>query len=238
MITMPMGQAIAGYRVGVIYIEDVWYPLVPGNVVNASTFDFPVRLAPVHISIPSLFGTDSVDVFDAVMEACLQLKREGVWAISSACGFFGKYQARVREALGMPVALSSLVQIPWIRALVPGRIGVLTADSSSFDAELLAACGVFDSSELEVAGLQDAPEFSAILEGRGSFDNDVVRQEVVDAALSLDLDGVGAILLECSDMPPYASAIQQATGKPVFDFTTLIRYLHTAVAQRAYSGFI
>ncbi|MDR1834018.1 MAG: aspartate/glutamate racemase family protein [Propionibacteriaceae bacterium] len=243
-VVMPRGQALAGYRVGVIYIEDVWYPLLPGNIVNATTFEFPVLHRPVRgLGIGKLFGEDSADVFDAVLQACLELQADGVWAISAACGFFGKYQARARERLRVPVALSSLVQIPWIRALIPqGKIAVLTADSASLDAELLHACGVASSDGLVVAGLQDAPQFSAILQGRGSFDNEAVRGEVVAKALEVcgevGGDGVGAILLECSDMPPYAAAVQAATGKPVFDFTTLIRYLHSAVAHRPYPGFI
>ncbi|MPN38419.1 hypothetical protein SDC9_185943 [bioreactor metagenome] len=87
--------------------------------------------------------------------------------------------------------------------------------------------------------MRHEPEFSCILEGRGSFDNGKVEREVVGKALSCFEEAeVGAILLECSDMPPYAWAVQAACGVPVFDFTTLIRYLHSAVAQRPYCGFI
>ena len=49
---------------------------------------------------------------------------------------------------------------------------------------------------------------------------------------------LAAILLECSDMPPYAAAVQEATQLPVFDFITLIRWLRSGVAQRPYSGWI
>ena len=36
---------------------------------------------------------------------------------------------------------------------------------------------------------------------------------------------MSAILLECSNMPPYAYAVQRATGLPVFDCTTLSNYM-------------
>jgi hypothetical protein len=49
---------------------------------------------------------------------------------------------------------------------------------------------------------------------------------------------IGAILLECSDMPPYASDVQQAVNLPVYDFITLIKWVHSAVAQKPYYGFI
>lgn len=240
-VQMAPGQQMAGYPIGIIYIEDVWYPMVPGNVVNASTFEFPVRLKPVRgLDIDSLFGEGAGDVSAAVLAACRELEAEGVRAISAACGFFGQYQAKLAPQLRVPTALSSMVQLPWIQALVPGRkIAVLTADSTALDESLLASCGVTDPSSLLVGGLQDATEFSAILQGRGSFDNEAVKAEVVSLARSLCAGAeVGAVLLECSDLPPYAAAIQAAVGLPVFDFTTLIRWLHSGVAQRPYGGWI
>jgi Asp/Glu/hydantoin racemase len=40
---------------------------------------------------------------------------------------------------------------------------------------------------------------------------------------------IGAIVLECTNMPPYRADIQTATGLPVFDITTLVRMVHEAV---------
>lgn len=240
-VSMAPGQNIAGYHVGIIYIEDVWYPMVPGNVVNASTWEFPVLLQPVRgIDIPALFGPEHKDLSKPVLEACRELEQRGVRAISSACGFFGRYQAKIAPKLGVPAALSSLVQIPWIRTVLPGRkIAVLTADSDSLDPEILEACGVTDTSDLVFCGFQYEPQFSAINQHRGSFDNNQVEHELVSAAEEACRDPeVGVILLECSDMPPYAAAIQAAVGVPVFDFTTLIRWLNGAVAQRPYGGWV
>lgn len=240
-VRMAPAQVVAGFPVGVIYIEDVWYPMVPGNVVNASTFPFPVRLQPVRgLDISKLFGSERVDVSDSVLAACQELEQAGVRAICSACGFFGRYHARVSPRLNVPAALSSLVQIPWIRIILPGRkIAILTADSSSLDDEIWTSCGVGDTSDLVIGGLQNEPEFSCIIEGRGSFDNDGVQNEVVRLAKRLcEDDQVGAVLLECSDLPPYAAAIQSAVGRPVFDFTTLIKWLHNAVAQKPYGGWV
>jgi hypothetical protein len=47
---------------------------------------------------------------------------------------------------------------------------------------------------------------------------------------------VGAILLECSDLPPYAWAIQRASALPVFDFITLIRWVYISLTQQPYFG--
>lgn len=244
IVKMKKGQNIAGFPIGIIYIDDVYYPMVPGNIVNGYTFPFPVRLKAVEgLDCANLFGT-SRGVEEKVLEACKKLEQEGVRAISAACGFFGNYQAQIAEQMDLPVALSSLVQLPWIATLLKKdqTIGVLTASKDSFTDKLLDSCGVSEElkKRLVVKDLGHEKEFSCIIEGRGEFDNGAVRREVVGKALEImeESPQTGAILLECSDMPPYAYAVQAATGLPVFDFTTLIRWLHSAVAQTPYCGFI
>ena len=104
-VRMAPAQVVAGFPVGVIYIEDVWYPMVPGNVVNASTFAFPVRLQPVRgLDISKLFGSERVDVSDSVLAACQELEQAGVRAICSACGFFGRLP---------PVTTSEVTRSRW-----------------------------------------------------------------------------------------------------------------------------
>lgn len=244
IIRMQKGQNIAGYPIGIIYIDQVYYPMLPGNIVNGYTFPFPVRLMAVEgLDCPNLFQA-TAPVWEKVLAACHKLEQEGVRAISAACGFFGNYQLQAAEALDVPVALSSLVQLPWIAALLQKgqKIGVLTADASSLSTKLLESCGVDAAlrQRLVIKDLRHEKEFSCILEGRGEFDNTEVRKEVVGKALELVTEHpeTGAILLECSDMPPYAYAVQAAVQLPVFDFTTLIRWLHSAVAQMPYCGFI
>lgn len=241
-VQMMKGQNIAGFPVGILYIEDVWYPMMPGNVVNGYTYDFPVRLKAVEgLDVEHLFHPEKYDVFDSICKAAMDLKREGVRAIAGACGFFGNYQKQLAAVVGLPVALSSLMQIPWILPLLKPsqKIGVLTADKSALTDSLLSNCDA-TRQRLIIKDLRHEPEFSAILEGRGSFDNDKVCQEVVGKALELthESEDIGAILLECSDMPPYAHAVQAATQLPVFDFVTLIRWLESAVCQKGYWGFI
>lgn len=242
-VRMQDHQQIAGHSVGIIYIEDVWYPLVPGNVVNACTYDFPVRMRGVpNLDIDRLFRADPTIADDIIALGKHMIEKEGIRALCSACGFFGNFHKQVAEALDIPVALSSLVQIPWIKSIIKPhqKIGVLTADASSLTDQLLENCFVEDPGLLIVKDLRHGPEFSAILEYRGQFDNGKVREEVVAAALEL-LEGeedIGAILLECSDMPPYAYAVQQATQLPVFDFITLIKWLHNSTTQKPYSGHI
>ena len=241
VIRMQKGQNIAGFPIGILYIDDVYYPMVPGNVVNGWTYKYPVRLKAVPgLTIERLFAADPGIGSDLIL-AGRDLEKEGIRAITAACGFFGNFQKEMAAAMHVPVAMSSLIQIPWIRALLgPDRkIGVLTADASSLTDHLLASCGA-SRDGLIIRDLRHAPHFSCILEGRGEFDNAEVRREVTAAAADLIASdpAVGAILLECSDMPPYASDVQRVTGLPVFDFITMINWLEQSVAQKPYTGFI
>ncbi len=241
-VHMQKGQNIAGYSVGILYLDNVWYPLVPGNVVNACTYDFPVRMKAVpNLDTPRLHSGDPA-LAEEIIKAAKELEKEGVRAISSACGFFGHFHKQVADALDIPVCLSSLVQVPWIKTTLKRnqKIGVLTANASAITEEMLQSCCVEDPSLLVIRDLRNEPHFSAIMEDRGSFDNTEVRKETVKAAKELveQNDDIGAILLECSDTPPYAFAVQRAVGLPVYDFITMIRWLHHAVSQKPYQGFI
>ena len=40
---------------------------------------------------------------------------------------------------------------------------------------------------------------------------------------------VGAIVLECTNMPPYTADIQRETGLPVFDVVSLVSLVHGAL---------
>lgn len=105
---------------------------------------------------------------------------------------------------------------------------------------LLESCGVVDKDNLIIKDALKTEEFATVVNMRGYFDNSIAKEEIVALARELveENDDLGAILLECSDMPPYAYAVQEATQLPVFDFITLINWLHNATAQRPYNGWI
>jgi len=233
------GQYIAGHAIGIIHLE-VWYPLIPGNVVNATTYNYPVRLKQLQGGTQDKIHRGDPTILEAIIEAGRELEGEGVRAIAGACGYLGNYQRQVAAALDVPVYLSSLVQVPMIyRGLKPHqRIGILCADGPALTPSILAACGVTMDIPVTVLGLQDKPEFSNITYSRGEFDVDRVEAEVVESAKQLVMEhpDTGAILLECSDMPPFARAVQRAVRLPVFDFITMINWIHHAVVQRSYEG--
>lgn len=242
IISQKKGQYVSGYSVGILYLDKCWYPVLPGNVANLNTYNFPVRLKRVPNCTTSKVLNGDSSVLDSIITAAKQLEAEGARAISAACGFFGNYQQEVASAVNIPVYLSSIIQIPWIQAGLKKdrKIGILTAYEKGMTEKLFNSCGINDSNNCVIADLSHLPEFSAIIHNRGHFNNEIVEQEVVNTAKQLlqDHPEIEAILLECSDLPPYASTIQGETSVPVFDFITLINWIHFSTSQKPYDGFI
>lgn len=116
----------------------------------------------------------------------------------------------------------------------------MTANAIAMSEQIFESCGINKTDDLVIADLRHGENFHNIMEDQGSFDNTGVRDDVVNAAMKLveENPDVGAILLECSDMPPYAWEIQKATKRPVFDFITLINWMENACQQRPYDGWI
>ena len=240
-ITIPGGQHVAGGAIGILVLT-LAYPLLPGNVANASTYDYPVLFKVLKgTDIPQILGADP-SLLDKVIEGGRELQKQGARAVIGACGYFANYQKEAAAQLDIPTFLSSLVQIPVMRqSLKPGqKVGVICADRPSLTPSALSQCGVDDLSDLVIYGAQDLPEFRNILEGTGRFNSHKLEQELVGLANQMVAKNpdIGTILLECSDMPPYAWAIQNATRLPVFDFITLIDWIHQGVVRRPFTGFM
>jgi hypothetical protein len=223
-------------------VLDARYPCVPGNVANASSYSFPVRFQRIEGgSIERLLYNRDPELAKPFIEAALALQEAGVKAVSGACGFMALFQKQVAAALDIPVLLSSLLQIPFIYSVTGKPVGILTADASALTPRHFEGVGVSQDIPLEIIGLEDCPEFSSsILREKGTLDSSLIEAEVVEKALQLQRrnPGIGAILLECSDLPPYASAIQRATGLPVFDYIGMIEHVGRSFRARPYQGFM
>jgi hypothetical protein len=239
--TAPARPLAYGYTIGMLCAD--WnIPFVPGDLNNATTFDFPVRYLAVEGASGAQVLTGDASAYDELfVAAAKQLEAEGVRAITGNCGYMAAYQEVVAAAVSVPVFMSSLLQAPLLlRMLRPDqRLGVLVANGGGISEAVLRGAGVADAARLNIWGLDDKPHFNeVILREIGSLDEDRIRSEVVEAAVeAVEADPtVGAILLECSDLPPYARSVHEATGLPVFDWAGFIRYVHDAVAPRSYSG--
>jgi hypothetical protein len=239
-VSIPKGQAVAGHAVGILVL-DLHYPYLPGNVANATTFDFPVLYKVLKGAGDEILEADP-SLLDKVIAGGKELEEQGVRAVVGSCGYFGNYQKEVAEALDVPVFLSSLMQVPLIMhsLKLDQKVGILCAVKDSLTPKMLEACGITDLSRIAIAGAQDIPDFQRILGFEGKFNSRKLEEDLVKMAEQLVSDNpeIGALLIECTDMPPYSWAIQDAIQLPVFDYITLINWIHQACVRKPFAGFV
>ena len=243
------GRALYGQAIGILLFDGRRYPVLPGDVANASTYDFPVRLKVVKdlfdVPEPPVRWVDRKPPAGALLlrEAAIELRDEGVRAIVAACGFFVGVQDLLAASAGVPVFTSPLIYVPLLSRMVGNRkIGILTASKSLLDSAFLHAAGITEAMNVVIEGIEDSHEFYATHMGgkRTDMDVDLLRDEIVGIAKRFferhpDMAGM---LLECSNLPTFSADIQQATGLPVFDYISFIRFVHASVVQRPYDGFL
>ncbi len=223
-----------GFTVGILML-DTRFPRIPGDMGNASTFPFPVRYHRVAGAHPDLVVRRGAEgLLPDFIEGARQLEREGVGAVTTNCGFLVKYQRELAAAVRVPVFTSSLLLVPLVhRMLAPGRrVGLMTVNGAGLSAEHLAGAGIGPDIPLAVAGMEGEKEFTRVLlDDELELDVDAAREEHVRVARRLvsDHPDLGAIVLECTNMPPYAADVQRVTGLPVFDIVSLVTMAHSAL---------
>jgi hypothetical protein len=157
--------------------------------------------------------------------------------ITTTCGFLSLYQREIAAHVGVPVATSSLMQIPFIeRVLPPGkRVGVLTVSAANLTEEHLGAAGADPATP--VVGTDDGSEFSRVMiNDEERLDVAAAERDILAAGdrLVASHDSIGAVLLECTNMVPYARALSQRLRRPVFSIYTFVTWFHSGLIPRAF----
>lgn len=234
------GPYAAGIPIGVIMM-DARVPYPPGSPNNARTFDYPVTYELIgEANYDSLIYAPRFDELrERFLEAGRRLVERGVKAIVGSCGFMVLFQHELARELPVPVYSSSLLQLPMIAQTISPEslVGVITFSGSSLTDRHMEIATAGLPIRTVIHGLEERSAFrSAVHEESGVLDFEAVEADVVAEALVLQEANpdVGAILLECSDLPPYAPAIAEATGLPVYHFMTLIDWAYRAVEPRRY----
>jgi Asp/Glu/hydantoin racemase len=232
------GRAIYGVPLGILMLE-ARFPRIPGDMGNGTTWPFPVLYHVVTGASPEkVVLKGAAGLLPDFVAAARELVRLGAEAITTNCGFLSLFQRELAAAVNVPVVTSSLMQVPWVQATLPPgkRVGLVTVSAATLTPAHLEAAGV--SLDTPVAGTENGREFFRVLikAEKDDMDVELARQDVVEAALDLVArhPDVGAIVLECTNMPPYAAAVQQATGLPVYDIYSLITWFHAGLRPRSF----
>jgi hypothetical protein len=223
-----------GRMLGILTL-DTAFPRIRGDVGCEDTFDFPVRFATVPGAAPEAVvhrGEDAA--LPAFIAAAHELCDGGAIGIATTCGFLARWQDALTAALPVPVLASALMQAALVQRTLPRgrRLGIVTYSVDDLGPDVLRAAGVPPDTPL--AGVDPSGVFArTIRHGAAKLDHGAMAADVVAAARRL-VDAhrdVGAIVLECANMPPYAAAVREATGRPVFDAADLVRWFYAGLAR-------
>lgn len=214
--------AKAGF-LGIVML-DTRFPRPLGDIGHPDSFGFPTRRGVVSGAWPdkvvaSAAGLRAAQVVPAFVAVMRQLERDGARAITTSCGFLVLLQKELQAAVKVPVVTSSLLQLPGLLSREP-QVGVLTISARHLGADYLRAAGVRRDrlAGVVVQGVDPAGAFAtAILGNLPAMDLERACADVVAAGLALKAraPALRTVVLECTNMPPYAQAIREATGLAV-----------------------
>jgi hypothetical protein len=236
---------------GIILVDDV-YPGFPGDVRNASAHAFPIQYEVAEgVDLQKLVvDEDKSPCLGPVRRAARRLERMGCRAIAAECGYFAYFQKEVAGSVGVPVFMSSLLQVPWAQQLVgPNKmVGILAASRAFLSDTHLEAVGIEIGSNYVVGGAMDAgccPDFDNlwIADVRPDPPQAVyerAERDLVAVGVDFFLEhrNMGAMVLECTGFPPFARALQREIDIPIFSWGTLLDYAYSVVAHRDYYGHV
>lgn len=213
---------------GVISL-DSRFPKPSNHIKHPASFNFPILYKTVKgATVARLIADRDPALLEPFLDAARELEQEGVKAITGSCGFLALYQKEIAAAVSIPVFMSSLIQVPLVsRMLGAARpVGIIVADENSLTKDHLHGVGISDE-PIVIAGMQGQAQFRDVILQARSNDLDMGRfaaelDDVVDTLIS-ENPGVGALVLECTDLSHFAPTLQQRIGLPVFDLSSLTR---------------
>ncbi|NVK72970.1 MAG: aspartate/glutamate racemase family protein [Oceanospirillaceae bacterium] len=216
------------FKLGVIMLNTN-FPRVLGDIGNPETFDYPViykRVSSAKVSAVVSSDGISQSVKNDIFSTISELEEEGADLIVTSCGFLGEIQKELQSVSNIPVITSSLLLIPFVRTLISDddKIGVLTFDKASLKEKHF---GGYFSNDIVINDIPKTGElYQVIKNDHLVLDTEKAKSEVVAVALDLihNNEKIKAIILECTNLPPYIDAIREATGLPVFDITQAIAW--------------
>ncbi|MCW5733381.1 MAG: aspartate/glutamate racemase family protein [Enhydrobacter sp.] len=211
-----------------VLMLDTRFPRIEGDIGNPSSFDFPV----IFRTMTGIGAADAVAahpdrprVLAALQANAEALAADGAVGLATSCGFLGLYQKDLEALSPIPVATSALLLI---KTLTGRKVGVLAASAEHLTPAHFEA--VDAPPDTPVEGLPSDSSFASTFLRNGlTLDRAAVEREVIAAGRALidRYPGVDAVVLECTNLPPYTAALKAALGLPVFDVIDLLNDFRT-----------
>lgn len=209
-----------------------------GDIGHAGTWPFPVQYRIVEDAIPTkMTNLHTNSLLEPFKKAAQELIDAGVDGITTTCGFLSIYQKELADFCSVPVATSSLLQVPTVERLISSkkRVAILTYDGDALNGEYLASVGI--KPDTPVYGMPKNSAFvRSIKEGDDTVPFAILKEEVLTLTRKLlsDHPDVGALVLECTNLAPFSAYIQDEFQIPVYDTVTLVNWFQAGLQPKRY----
>jgi hypothetical protein len=231
------GKNIYGFPIGILMLN-TQFPRIPGEMGNAWTWDFPVLYKVVKGASPHRVVRESdPTLLEPFISAANELVKDGVEAVTTNCGFLAMFQRELADAIPVPVFTSTLMMMPLVyRMLKPSqKIGVMSVNGSSLKPKHFEGVGASDIPYV-IGGMETTEKghfYHTLIDDQLELDIDLARAEHREVASKLVAENpdIGAIILECTNMPPFANDVREVTGRPVFDIVTFVNFVYNSIVK-------
>lgn len=208
---------------------DTRFPRRVGDIGHPQTFAFETRRRVVPGAAPArVVRTPDPALLAAFIEAGAGLVREGALALTTSCGFLACWQRELQAALPVPVWTSSLLALA---DLQPRRCGVITIEAAALTSAHFEAVGADPATPVEGITPGSALHRS-LLDNLDTLDEADACAQVLAAGQRLQqrVPGLQDLVLECTNLPPYAGALRAASGLLVHDIVSLVGRRYAGLA--------
>ncbi len=102
MVKAIGGKNLYGYSIGILVLETK-FPRIPGDMANATTWDFPVLYKIIKKAAPDqVVRKGAKGLLERFIKGAQELEREGVRAITTNCGFLALFQNELAASVNIP----------------------------------------------------------------------------------------------------------------------------------------
>lgn len=214
---------------------DTSFPRIPGDIGAAETWacDVDIKRVP-DLSVARVINAapQNTDIGDA--EMAVRTAKGDI--VTTSCGFLCYWQDRLAAQCRVPFISSALMDLPRLMSAFPGdQLAILTFDSDVLASKAFAPAlggfagpiiGLPPQSHLRQVIAGDLPDLDALLAEAQLVDlvGDLLRERPVRA-----------LLLECTNLPPYKQALKARFDLEIFDILTLIDRRKAGMVNAAFT---
>ncbi|CAK8994846.1 unnamed protein product [Durusdinium trenchii] len=216
---------------------DTQFPRIPGDIACKETYLLPIHIEVIdraHVADVVSLDPEALDI----SRFASALAKADAEIISTSCGFMVYFQKMLSELTQKTFISSALVALPKLRARFQDvEIMVIT-----FDADILGAPAyrfALDGFTGPVVGLEKSMHLYQVI----SKDLDHLELECAEAdmdkliqtALTCYPD-IGAIMLECTNLPPYKHIIRRHFSGEIVDCLSVLEAAFPGLVKSQFLG--